>query len=261
LPAREDDRAGMLFAAVIGLCAQAIVSLAVGMRLLALARRSRQFPELALAIMTLMPALGYPAMLVVILLERLSLPGVTPIYFVTVSVMMVAVSMNYFFTWRVFRPDRAWAVVLCGLGVWLLLAPVGGVAAHVEASGIDAGIRNAWAFTIPIVSASLFSFAWTAAESFHYFLGASRRMRLGLCDPAVCNRFLLWALASMSWLSAGSLAAFLLGLGVNPLSNGLFTASVGVAGLVNSLCMTLCFMPPERYIGWLQRRAVAPTAA
>jgi hypothetical protein len=252
----------MLFGAVIGVCVQSIVSLVVGLRLLALARRSRQFPELALAIETLvLPALGYPLLLLAVLLEELSLPGVAPVYFVTLSAMMVAISMNYFFTWRVFRPGSAWALVVCGVGVWLLLAPVGGVVAHVEASGIEAGIRNASAWTFPLVSSVLASYGWTAAESFRYFLSARRRLRLGLVEAAVCNRFLLWALATGTWLSVGALSGVLLGLGLNPLNHGPFTVCVGIAGLTNSVCMTLCFMPPERYLAWLRRRAVARAGA
>jgi hypothetical protein len=252
----------MLFGAVIGVCVQAIVSLVVGMRLLALARRSRQFPELALAIETLvLPALGYPLLLVTVLLEALSLPGVAPVYFVTLSAMMAAISMNYFFTWRVFRPGSKWALVVCGAGVWLLLAPVGGVVAHVEASGIEAGIRNASAWTFPLVASVLASYGWTAVESFRYFLNARRRLRIGLIEPAVCNRFLLWALASGTWLSVGIVSGFLLAMGLNPLSHAPFTVCVGAAGLVNSICMILCFMPPARYLDWLQRRAAAPAGA
>jgi hypothetical protein len=45
------------------------------------------------------------------------------------------------------------------------------------------------------------------------------------------------------------------------LSHGLFTLCVGATGLVNSVCMMLCFMPPERYLEWLRRRAAAVQVA
>jgi hypothetical protein len=252
----------MLFAALIGVGIQAIVSLAVGIRLAALALRTRQLPELTLAMGTLLlPALGYPSLLVAALLERLSLPGVGPVYFFTLSAMMLAISMNYVFTWRVFRPDATWAAILCGAGAWLLFAPIGGVVTHISIAGIDAGMQNAWAWTFPIVAAVLAGYAWTGAESFRYYLSARRRMRLGLADPAVCNRFLLWALASWTWLLAAVVAGVLLVFGLNPMSHGPFTFYVGLAGLSNSLCMTLCFMPPARYLDWLRRRQTAPAVA
>jgi hypothetical protein len=58
-----------------------------------------------------------------------------------------------------------------------------------------------------------------------------------------------------------ALGGVVLVLGVNPLNHGLFTLCVGLTGLVNSVCLTLCFMPPERYLEWLRRDTVgAPEA-
>ena len=53
-----------------------------------------------------------------------------------------------------------------------------------------------------------------------------------------------------------ALGGVVLVLGVNPLNHGLFTLCVGLTGLVNSVCLTLCFMPPERYLAWLRRDTV-----
>lgn len=251
----------MFLVALVGMGLQAIVSFAVGIRLLALGRRTRRFPELALAVQTLLPALAYPLLMGAVVLGRLALPYMAPVWFVSTSILMIAISMNYFFTWRVFRPDRAWAVILCGVGTWLLVAPVAGVVANIEVHGIDAGIRKAAAWTFVLVAAADTAFAWTAFESFRYFLSTRRRLRLGLAEATVCNRFLLWALASAAWLSLAALSSFMLVTGVNPMTSAVFTLGLGAAGLLNSVCMTLCFMPPERYLAWLQRRAVAFKAA
>jgi hypothetical protein len=161
------------------------------------------------------------------------LPGVAPVFFLAVSAMMAALSMFYFFTWRVFRPGRTWAAVLCGVGSWLLFAPIGGGIAAITAYG------------------------WTSAESFLYYRNARRRLRIGLMEASVCNRFLLWARASGAWLCLASLSGFLVALEVNPVSHGVFTLYKGVMGLVNSVCMTLCFIPPQHYLDWLGRRAAA----
>jgi hypothetical protein len=37
-------------------------------------------------------------------------------------------------------------------------------------------------------------FVWAGVEGFAQYVQARRRVRLGLCDPIVCNRFLLWGL-------------------------------------------------------------------
>jgi hypothetical protein len=107
------------------------------------------------------------------------------------------------------------------------------------------------------MAAVIIAFGWTMVESFLYYLGSKRRLRLGLVEAPVCNRFLLWALAKAAFFSMGSLAAIMLVLGLNPLSYGVFTLLVGVTGLLNSVCMILCFMPPESYLDWLRRRAAA----
>jgi hypothetical protein len=172
-----------------------------------------------------------------------------------VSASMGAVSMAYFFTWRVFRPNSGWAMVLTALGTWLLLGPVGAVAAHIETSGIDEGTLNASAWTLTILSACLVAWGWTGTESFRYYLGLRRRLRLGLIAPEVCNRFLLWTILSIAWFFSTAMAGAAVLSGISPLSNVPFTLAIGLAGLVNSVCMVLCFMPPRRYLAWLEGRA------
>src|SRR5262245_6559342 len=146
-----------------------------------LARRSRRFPELALSLETLlMPAVGYPSLVIAVALERLGLPGVVPVLFVGLSATSAAGLMNYYFTWRVFHPNDAWAGIACGLATWLLLAPVGAFAVHVQLGGIEAGLQSARAWTLPMLTTGLCGMAWTSVESFRYFLSYRRRLRLGL---------------------------------------------------------------------------------
>lgn len=241
---------------------QVAVSLAVGMRLLSLARRTRHFPEMALSLGSLvLPAIGYPALLVAVALEGLGLPGAPPVFFVGLSFTAAAVSMNYFFTWQVFRPGVAWSVILCCVGTWLLVAPVGGVVAHVSTLGIDAGIRSARSWTLAVVFSALASYGWAALESGLYYRMARRRLRLGLVDADVCNRFLLWAVALGAFFALAGLSAGQLVLGLNPIESRLFSVSLGFAGLLNSVAMALCFMPPAGYRAWLARRAVAAQGA
>ncbi|HXK26047.1 MAG TPA: hypothetical protein VMS55_25495 [Myxococcota bacterium] len=238
--------------ALLGFGLHTIVSLVVGLRLAAIARRTRRFPELALSLTTLLgTVIGYPLALLAIGLERGGLPGVAPLFFLAASVMMTGVSMNYFFTWRVFRPDEPWAVVLCGLGVWMLAAPIGAVAVHIGFHGIDAGIQSSFVWVALAVGAALGGYAWTAFESFRYYLSSRRRLRLGLIEASVSNRFLLWSLASSGFLAIVITAGITVLLGQNPLQSAGFSLAVGVLGLVNSACNVLCFMPPRWYLNWL----------
>lgn len=49
-------------------------------------------------------------------------------------------------------------------------------------------------------------FAWSALESGAEWLRARRRMRLGLCDPAVAERFALWSLTTGCFVAIALLA-------------------------------------------------------
>lgn len=247
--------------AFLGVGIQAIVSLVVGIRLASIARRTRRFPELALSLTTLLgTVIGYPMGLLAIGLERAGLPGVTPTFFVAASVMMTGVSMNYFFTWRVFRPGGPFAVVLCGLGVWLLFAPIGAVAVHVGRYGIDAGIQSSLVWVALAVGAVFGGYAWMAFESFRYYLSSRRQLRLELIEASVSNRFLLWSLASAGFLAIVIAAGVVVHLGHNPLQSAGFSFAVGGLGLVNSACNVLCFMPPQRYLDWVSRPRAAQAA-
>jgi hypothetical protein len=172
--------------------------------------------------------------------------------------MMIGVSMYYLFTWRVFRPHAAWAPVVCVLGSWIMLAAAGAATGHVELMGnIDAGVQSARGWAVLTIAAVLAAYAWNTIESFRYFLNARRQLRLGLVEPAVCNRFLLWSMSTGGWLVMAMASCVVLLAGQNPLQSAGFSLSVGAVGLVNSACLTLCFMPPQWYLDWLSRpRAV-----
>jgi hypothetical protein len=145
------------------------------------------------------------------------------------------------------------AVVLCGLGVWMLFAPIGAVAARISLYGIDAGIQSSLVWVALAVGAALGAYVWTASESFRYYLSSRRRLRLGLIEASVSNRFLLWSLAQTGFLAIALAAAVTVHLGQNPLQSAGFSLAVGVLGLVNSACNVLCFMPPQWYLDWLSR--------
>ena len=244
---------------LVGVGIQAIASLVVGLRLASIARRTRRFPELALSLATLLgTVIGYPLGLLSIGLERAGLPGVTPVFFVAALVMMTGVSMNYFFTWRVFRQGEPLAVVLCALGVWLLFSPIGAVCVHISLYGIDGGIQSSPVWVGLAVGAVLGGYVWTASESFRYYLSSRRQLRLGLIEASVSNRFLLWSLASTCFFAIVVTAGVVVQLGYNPLQSAGFSLAVGGLGLVNSACNVLCFLPPQWYLDWLSRpRAVA----
>lgn len=162
----------------------------VGIKLLMLARRTRQLPELTVGIgFVLVAFLGYP-----LGLAALGLEG--PVARVAFCVGTVAASVGsmsiYVFTWRVFRPEEPWARALAGAGMLGLAAvAVGSVVEGMHAERVTDPYLVHRQILVGV------SYAWTAAESLRYWGLLRRRLVLGLADPLVANRFLLWALSGL----------------------------------------------------------------
>ena len=74
--------------------------------------------------------------------------------------------------------------------IYLLVAGVGGSALGGDWEGFS--LSNGW-FWLEWVGYTL-PFGWAAAEAFHQYLQARRRVSVGLCEPSVCNRLFLWSL-------------------------------------------------------------------
>jgi hypothetical protein len=104
---------------------------------------------------------------------------------------------------------------------------------------------------------------WSMTESYAYWRRMKRRLAIGLADPLVCNRFLLWTLASIS--SLGSIWIVNVPVLLRP-----FVSEADLPGLtVVSLLVTavfglgtvgmywLTFFPPA----WYRGRVLAATAA
>jgi hypothetical protein len=97
---------------------------------------------------------------------------------------------------------------------------------------------------------------WTLTEGFHHYRMARARMRLGLCEPLVCNRYLLWGLTGVLWLTLEAVVV------VNDVTyelTGAWTASlgrlVGTVELGGIALVWLVFFPPRFYQRWIDASA------
>ena len=231
-----------------------VVSWLVGVRLLALARRTRELPELALGTaFLLVGALGYPLGLLSIwpgLPEPLARGG-----FALANLATAAGSAAVFvFTRSVFRPVEGWARAL----VWAGAAVLGVQAAFGVARALTADPAR---FAEPDLgfsvrqAATAFSYAWTACEALRWRGLLLRRLALGLAEVEVVNRFGLWALAGAgAFLGSGVMSAVSL-TGAVPWQNPLALSAVGLGGVVAAVCAALAFLPPRAYLAWLRQRA------
>jgi hypothetical protein len=164
------------------------------------------------------------------------------------------------FTWRVFRPAsrgaRAFAlgVALASGGATLCLLAVAGSRQEVSALALLVNATRA----VPVL--------WAFVECARYALLMRRRLALGLADPLVANRFVLWSVwtgalgvAAVAILSVRSTALWLQLHGIEPRSVmpaavPLTGALAGVAVATAGVAIWLAFFPPAAYRRWLEAR-------
>lgn len=232
----------MLVLGLVGMLAFTAVSFAVGVRLLWLARRTRELPELAIGASFLLAG-GLGGTLTVLAGERSVALFAVGSLLVDLGVACLAV-----FTWRVFRPDAAWgaalfAACLAGFAIGFLGKLVTG--------GFGTPTTSLWDW-ITLLS-RMAMYGWGACESLIHHLAGRRRLRLGLADPLVVNRFLLWAIGLFAVFAIWAQLAVVMVVGVDPRVTFLGTA---LLGFVCAGALWLAFFPPSSY----RRRFVASRA-
>jgi len=231
----------------------------VGFRLVHLAYKSRGLPELLLgAGMILGGVFGGP-------LEGAGVSA-TPELGPTIAGRMilvgkilsvVGVTSHTCFIWRVFRPQTRWAMALVAVIVGLLLA--GFVGYWINGTYVTGEISLLW-FWVNLL-AQLGVSLWLVVEGYTYYRQMKRRLALGLADPVLCNRFLLWSLAGVATIVV--LLTSIPPTFLDPdkyallLTTDLFVFSA--SGVIVSILYFLTFFPPAAYRRLLQASTEAAT--
>jgi len=238
---------------------------APAVRLLSMAGRTRRTPEIWAGLYFFGISIGLPlrvlghSLMVAEPALAADLNTFGHLFFAAASCAMAV------FTWRVFRADEAWARALALATIATIVATTASVlltgSANAEQS-ISVALTN-FARVVPIL--------WAFFESARYWRAMTRRARLGLADPVVTNRFLLWSVwtAALAVLPGMTLVLRLLGFVAVSFGYGaqiahaethfvvllvrmifLLTAPVG------ALALSLSFFPPEQYLAFIRRRAL-----
>jgi hypothetical protein len=84
-----------------------------------------------------------------------------------------------------------------------------------------------------------------------------RRVRLGLADPAVCDRFLLWGLMALFVTVGVLLNSVALALRIEVLGSPWILLASSSTGLAQAVLLVLAFAPPSAYLAWVRARAGA----
>jgi hypothetical protein len=243
----------------VGFVAFFVVALVVGVRLLSLARRTREMPELLMGIGVLgIGPVGFGFMVGAQFTADRSLELQSVLQAIGMFAVALGALAKYTFNWRVYHPNSklAGAVVLCA-GSFLFVSTL-----HV---GFVSGFAPSTELTPEALTRSALQIGcllWGSMESLRYWTKMRRRLQLGLADPVVTNRFLMWAIgagAAGMGTAVGTVAQLV--TGKTSMSVGWVMASSSAHGLVAAIAIALAFIPPTAYRQWIQRRSLARSAA
>lgn len=232
---------------MLGMGVLVAVCAAVGVKLLWLGARAGRVPELAMGAGYLFfGGLGYP-------LSAAARSGVGGSPELSGGLLASALLLQnlgvvacYVFTWQVFRSDARGRAAVVVAAAALGASWVG----HAFDPGF-AGARSGGPWYYAGLCVRALAFVWAAAEAMTYYTQLRRRLRLGLADPVVANRVLLWGISSL--LIAVAFAVFFAGqrsaAGVTATPIVLLTAA---CGLTAGVAIWMAFFPPLAYRRWLR---------
>ena len=153
------------------------------------------------------------------------------------------------FVARVYRRDTAWAKAL----IWALSAVLLGSQIFTWVM-MDPG-RNFMGLYWMKFALRDFVYLWGGIEAIHYYRLMRKRVRHGISDPVVANRFLLWGVAS--GLGVLMVAAFQIGgvMGYGTLSASVWLTVGSFVGAPAALLFWLTFLAPQAYRRWVEQHS------
>ena len=222
----------------------------VGARLYRLSRRTGQLPELLIAATFLLWAFSYLIWDIPYAIVRADALVPAACSYASRIVLALGNAAFALFIRAVFRPDARWATLLVVAIVISLVAGVAGSAWIGDWEGINP-LANPWywleyfgSFAPPV---------WLGAEGLAQYFRARRRLKLGLCEPMACNRFLLWGIAGALWVILEGFAT------TNDFANALtgqwsplLNFGIALFEAVPVVVIWLIFFPPEFYCRWVE---------
>jgi len=235
-----------------------LVSLGVGIKLIRLAGRTEQLPELLIGVSMVMMGFGWS----VLGTAARQAPDLSDAMRVGVMIAaalcaIVGTSCLALFNWKVFRSGVNWAGVVAA-AVTLSLVAI--CLAQTLGSGWLAFAREERGPWRLVTWIGFVNYVWSAVEAWRHHRMMMRRQRLGLVDPVVLDRVRLWSITMSSAVVAtlifGTLQAY--GIPINGTPIGL--AVTAVISLVSCGAMFLAFVPPSAYLASVRRRSAVAAA-
>jgi hypothetical protein len=220
-----------------------LVTFTVGVRLLLVARRTRQLPEFAFGAAFVAGALGSALAQVGQRLLWDEAGGVaTFMNGFCFALMVLSTVLLLVATWRIFRPLEAWAMGACFVGSAAVLIVFGLRVASGELSSAEVHTPAMGFFFI----CRLVLFAWMSFESLRYYGMLKRRLALGLADPLAMQQIFLWGVCGLATATlTATIAGTIFLLELHPVDFAPSLAIITVLATASSLTMWCAFFPPE----------------
>jgi len=245
----------MRFTAIVPLLVFFAMALAVGVRLLLLFRRTRQLPELCIGLgVVLVAGVGMPLSVLGRLPHTVGTGFGNAVFAVGFSLTCVGISLMFAFNWRVFRAGSRWARnAMPAVAVTMVTLALGLIRVASQGGTLAELVPRTRPWAMGVVAMLVLCFAWGGFESLRYHRLLRRRRALGLADPVVTNRFLLWGVADWAAVVLCLSVIGFLQMGRAVLVDPLALCTMALCGLVMSVTWYLTFFPPRVYLGLLRR--------
>ena len=225
----------------------------VGVALLRLGLRTKQSPELLIASgLLLIGPISQP----LTHLSGVGRPGAEAtiaLFAASAVCVVVGLACMFFFTVRVFHRASVAAHVVAALGSLAVgVSYVGAVLAAASFDPVsDSGVATGnWSYGIQVPL--LLCFGWPAWMALSHHLRLRRQLAIGLGDPVVSNRFLLFAIAMGAAFVMMVLTLGMALFGMNSGTHLLPRAVVSAGATINAATMYLAFVPPRSYLDWVR---------
>ncbi|MDP6977730.1 MAG: hypothetical protein QF570_03895 [Myxococcota bacterium] len=233
----------------------------IGFNLLRLGIRNRRLPETLLGAGFASLMIGIPLLAA----SRLGRGGIddvrsAPLIAGLLCIAVAAACLSSF-VWRTFRPGRRWAVAVPVAVACCELAIMTEILRTLSTSPGDMPAAQVVRDVVLWIRVPLtITFTWMFVEGITQFAKAKKREALGLSDPIVTNRFLLFSLSG-GFAALNTLVSLLLHAnGMTPFTHPAGAACFATGSTVGGTALFLAFLPPARYVAWIQARR-AETAA
>jgi hypothetical protein len=237
----------------IGFGAFFVVSLTVGVRLVALWWRDRELPQLLIGLGVLgIGPIGFGCQTLGQVLHADYDVAARAVFAIGLFAASGGAFAKYIFNYTVYHPGSLAVRRLAQVaGAGLLVSCI-----WVWASNGFTRIQEIDASYLVRSALQVSCLLWGSIEALRYWRMMRRRVRLGLADPVVTNRFFMWGVgagAAGVGTAVGITAQMLIGR--PPLEIPWVTMSSSLHGLVAAVALSLAFLPTAAYRRFLLRRA------